>query len=42
MNVADPILTEPLRAVDGRVQASELPGVGLLWDEAAVRKYGVA
>lgn len=39
MNVADPVLVEPLRPVDGTIAAREVPGLGLQWDEAAVRKY---
>lgn len=39
MSVADPILTEPLRPVDGMLTASTRPGLGLAWDEAAVERY---
>jgi mandelate racemase len=42
MNVADPVLAEPLRPVQGRVEAAERPGIGIGWDEAAVRRYRVA
>jgi mandelate racemase len=36
---AAPILTEPLRIVDGRAVVPERPGTGLVWDEAAVERY---
>jgi mandelate racemase len=34
-----PLLVEPVRIVDGAVTPSERPGLGLTWDESAVRKY---
>ena len=34
-----PLLTHPLRIVDGRAVPSELPGAGLEWDSTAVRRY---
>jgi hypothetical protein len=37
--LAGVILTEPLRAVDGMVTARG-PGLGMEWDEDAVRRYG--
>jgi mandelate racemase len=41
MNVADPILREPLLPADGSLTAAARPGIGLDWDEAAVRRYAV-
>jgi hypothetical protein len=40
-NVADPVLAEPLRAVDRTLTAASLPGGELLWDEEVVRRYRV-
>jgi mandelate racemase len=34
-----PLLAEPLRIVDGMAVTSEQPGLGLVWDEAFLRKY---
>jgi len=42
LDVAAPILAEPLRPVDGTIQAPARPGTGLAWDEDAVRRYRVA
>jgi mandelate racemase len=39
VDLADPVLAEPLRPVDGRVAAADRPGNGLAWDPAAVRRY---
>ncbi|HEY7142414.1 MAG TPA: enolase C-terminal domain-like protein [Methylomirabilota bacterium] len=39
LDVATPVLAEPLRPIDGALQASTRPGLGLAWDEAAVRRY---
>lgn len=39
MNVADPVLAEPLRPIDGAVTPPERPGTGIAWDVAAVRRY---
>jgi mandelate racemase len=36
---ADAILQEPLRPQAGAITASSQPGVGLEWDESAVKKY---
>jgi len=36
---ADPILEEPVTVKGGFVQASEKPGLGMCWDEKAVKKY---
>jgi mandelate racemase len=41
LDVAAPVLVEPLRPVDGALQAPARPGIGLAWDEAAVRRYQV-
>jgi mandelate racemase len=38
---ANPILAEPVVPVDGFITASDRPGTGIAWDEAAVRKYAV-
>ncbi len=36
---ADPILVEPVRIKGGRVIGSARPGLGMLWNEKAVKKY---
>jgi len=41
LDVAAPILAEPLCPVDGALQAPARPGTGLDWDEDAVRRYRV-
>lgn len=41
MDIASPILQQPLRIENGYAQAPDTPGVGLAWDEAAVRHYSV-
>lgn len=38
-DIADPVLREPLTLKDGVVSASARPGAGIIWDEAAVRRY---
>ena len=38
---AAPILTDPLRVVDGHVAVPDMPGSGVDWDEDAVKKYEV-
>jgi mandelate racemase len=38
---ADPILEEPVRLKDGHVLVPERPGVGLRWDEKAVRRFAI-
>jgi mandelate racemase len=38
---AAPILEEPLKVEGGRACISEVPGIGLSWDEAAVQRYSV-
>jgi mandelate racemase len=39
LDVAAPVLAEPLRPVAGAIEAPARPGLGLVWDEAAVRRY---
>jgi mandelate racemase len=39
---ASPILARPLEVHDGHALPSEEPGLGLRWDEEAVRRYRVA
>ena len=41
LDVASPILAEPLRPVDGTIQAPARPGIGLQWNEEAVARYRV-
>jgi mandelate racemase len=41
LDVASPILAEPLRPVDGAIQAPARPGIGLAWNESAVQRYRV-
>lgn len=36
---AQPVLARKLRAVDGRVTAPDVPGIGIEWDEDAVARY---
>jgi len=38
---ADAVLEEPLRVKDGRLQVPEKPGVGMAWNEDAVRRYQI-
>jgi len=38
---ANPILEEPLRLEDGHASVPDTPGVGIDWDEEAVRRYSV-
>jgi mandelate racemase len=38
---AHPILDSPALPVSGRVTPPNLPGAGLVWDEAAIKKYEV-
>jgi mandelate racemase len=42
LDVASPILAEPLRPIDGAIRAPARPGVGLQWNEEAVKRYRVA
>lgn len=39
---AQPLLAEKLKLVDGRVELPARPGFGLVWDEAAVKRWTVA
>jgi mandelate racemase len=41
MNVADPILREPLVPAGGTVTPADRPGIGLDWDDQAVRRYAL-
>jgi len=41
LDVAAPILAEPLRPVDGTIEAPARPGIGLQWNEEAVKRYRV-
>jgi len=41
LDVAAPMLAEPARPVDGAIAASTRPGIGLAWDEDAVRRYQI-
>lgn len=41
LDVAAPILAEPLRPIDGAIQAPARPGIGLEWNEEAVQRYRV-
>lgn len=41
MNVADPVLAEPMVPADGAVTAADRPGLGLTWDAAAVARYAL-
>ena len=38
---ADAVLAEPLRVKDGHVLVPDAPGIGLQWDEKAVKQYQV-
>jgi mandelate racemase len=38
---ANPILEEPLRVEDGHASVPDAPGIGMRWDEEAVRRYSV-
>ncbi len=39
LDLAGPVVQEPLEVVDGVVQAPDRPGIGLEWDADAVRTY---
>ncbi len=41
LDVAGAVLQEPPRVIAGAVTASAKPGIGLAWDEAAVKRYRV-
>ena len=36
---ADAVLAEPLRVKDGHLMVTDAPGIGLKWDEKAVKQY---
>ena len=38
---ANPILEEPLRVEEGHASVSDAPGIGMNWDEEAIRRYSV-
>ncbi len=38
---ANPILEEPLSVKDGHASVPDTPGIGITWDEEAVRRYSV-
>jgi mandelate racemase len=38
---ADPILAEPLKVKDGHLAVPDTPGIGIQWDEKAVKQYQV-
>ena len=38
---ADPILQQPLKVKDGYLQVPDMPGIGMAWDEAAVKRYAL-
>lgn len=41
LDLAAPVLQEPVRVVDGFISAPERPGVGFAWNHEAVERYGV-
>jgi len=41
MNWADPILEEPVVVRNGHVAVPERPGIGMRWDEDAVKRYAL-
>ena len=41
MNWADAVLQDPLEIVDGHARTPARPGLGLQWDEKAVRRYAL-
>ncbi|SUV89848.1 mandelate racemase / L-alanine-DL-glutamate epimerase [Bordetella holmesii] len=41
MDLAAPVLQQPLRFEEGQAIIGQAPGVGLQWDERAVSRYGV-
>ena len=42
LDLASPILQEPLRIADGQVMPSMAPGTGVAWNESAVERFLVA
>lgn len=41
LDLASPVLDDPLRPIAGAVSIDRRPGAGLAWDEAAVAKYAI-
>jgi mandelate racemase len=41
MDLAGPILAEPLEFSNGEALIPDRPGTGIAWNEAAVERYGV-
>ena len=41
MDLAGPVLAQPLRCVDGCAVSADVPGSGVSWNEDAVRQYQV-
>jgi mandelate racemase len=41
MNWADAVLRDPMEVVDGHARVPERPGIGMQWDERAVKKYAL-
>ena len=39
---ADPVLQEPLRVQNGHANIPVAPGIGITWDEAAIKRFAVA
>jgi len=42
LDVAAPVLAEPLKPVNGTLTAPARPGIGLSWNEQALKRYAVA
>ena len=41
LDLASGVIAEPLKVVNGAVAAPERPGIGISWDEAAVKRYAL-
>ena len=41
LDLAGPLLQQPVDVVDGAVRAADRPGIGLAWDPDAVGRYRV-
>jgi mandelate racemase len=41
MDWAEPVIQEPIRVADGLAEIPDRPGAGLVWNEDAVRRFGV-
>lgn len=39
VNWADPVLQKPYRVQDGSIRIPDTPGLGIDWNEDAVKKY---